>query len=289
MGTKFKFWYQDAHLGLALFKEGRPGTGENWAEKISSEFAGLIGLPHARYELATWRGRRGIVAPTLVLDGTRLVHGNELLSSFVRDYAKGEAKAVQRQAHTLRRVVSYLRASSEGLGVPPGFDCTASVTTALDVFVGYLMFDAWIANQDRHDENWAVLRTGEGNSFLAPSYDHGSSLGRNESDERRALMLTTKDKGQRIEAYVARAKSSLFAAGTPSTPLSTLDAYVTIANVASAAAVEWKSRLEQVTMEQTEHVINEVPAEWMTAVARRFTLELLSLNRQRILDLKVSK
>ena len=37
------------------------------------------------------------------------------------------------------------------------------VVEAVDVFVGYLMFDAWIANTDRHHENWALVVSPESN------------------------------------------------------------------------------------------------------------------------------
>lgn len=45
LGTKGKFWYRDSSGKRVLFKEGRPGTGENWAEKIACEIAELLGLP----------------------------------------------------------------------------------------------------------------------------------------------------------------------------------------------------------------------------------------------------
>ena len=42
-------------------------------------------------------------------------------------------------------------------------------------FVGYVLLDAWIANQDRHHENWGALRHGD-ELRLAPTFDHGASL-----------------------------------------------------------------------------------------------------------------
>jgi hypothetical protein len=68
VGTKFKFWFRDEHQRLKLYKEGRAGTGENWAEKVCAEICNLLGLPHAQYELAEWRGRRGVVTPSFVPD-----------------------------------------------------------------------------------------------------------------------------------------------------------------------------------------------------------------------------
>jgi serine/threonine protein kinase HipA of HipAB toxin-antitoxin module len=50
------------------------------------------------------------------------------------------------------------------------------VDGADDVFLGYLMLDAWIANLDRHHENWGLVLTKDITGHLAPSYDHASSL-----------------------------------------------------------------------------------------------------------------
>ena len=55
LGTKPKFWYSDADDRLTLYKEGRPGSGEHWAEKICFEICKALELPHANYELAEWR------------------------------------------------------------------------------------------------------------------------------------------------------------------------------------------------------------------------------------------
>lgn len=51
----------------------------------------------------------------------------------------------------------------------------SGLSSALDVFAGYVLLDAWIANQDRHHENWGALRMGTA-LYLAPSFDHGAAL-----------------------------------------------------------------------------------------------------------------
>ncbi|MGH3871963.1 MAG: hypothetical protein ACRDSR_10690 [Pseudonocardiaceae bacterium] len=65
--------------------------------------------------------------------------------------------------------------------------------TAVEVFAGYLVLDAWVADQDRHDQNWAVLRqaAAPGELRLASSYDHASSLGFNLLDTRREKLLAS--------------------------------------------------------------------------------------------------
>ena len=79
LGTKPKFWF-GTKGNRYLFKEVRPGTGEDWAEKVACELCEALGLPHAAYQLAIWRDCRGVVSPNFVPDGGILVHGNELLS-----------------------------------------------------------------------------------------------------------------------------------------------------------------------------------------------------------------
>ena len=55
LGSKRKGWLTYKLQGQAariLFKQGRVGSGENWAEKVTCELAQLLNLPHAIYELA---------------------------------------------------------------------------------------------------------------------------------------------------------------------------------------------------------------------------------------------
>lgn len=286
LGTKYKFWYRDPIFGLTLFKEGRPNTGENWAEKIACELAELIGLPHARYELAKHGDRLGVLTPSLVDSGARVVHGNELLASLAVDYLPQTERQYRNPKHTLRRVLAYLRRSTEFLGAPYNATTSPGAETALDFFIGYLMFDAWIANQDRHDENWGVLRMNDGNLFLAPSFDHGSSMARNESDESRALRLSTKDKPRHISQFVCQARSGFFppTAEEKSRPLYTLEAFQQAAQQSPTAATYWRQKLATVNSEQVKEIFQKIPEGWMSPVAREFTLELLRLNRERILN-----
>jgi HipA-like C-terminal domain len=286
LGTKFKFWYRDPNLGLTLFKEGRPGTGENWAERIACELAATIDLPHAKYELAKYEDRFGVVSRSLVDRTARIIHGNELLAAQTTDYVQSENARYRNPNHTLRRVLAYLRRSSSVLGAPYGWPQSARLRSAMDFFIGYLMFDTWIANQDRHDENWALLRTSEGNLFLAPSFDHGSSMARNEPDARRLERLSTRDQPRHISTFVRSARSAFYPQAFEPTqrPLYTLDAFVQAAAQSPQAAAEWRDRLAKVDEARIRAIIDQVPGDWMTNPAKMFTAELLRLNRERILN-----
>ena len=290
MGTKFKFWYHDERFGLTLFKEGRPGTGENWAEKVSAELAQLVGLPRASYELAEWRGRDGILSPRFVPAGASLIHGNELVLGKVTRAGEDEnVRFYQERTHTASRVFQYLKLSEDNLLPPQGFVPFPGVSSALAVFVGYLMLDVWIANQDRHSENWGVIRTAK-EMFLAPTYDHGSSLGRQETDLRRQVMLTTRDRGASIEAYVKKARSAMYpsvASDAKTKAYFNLELFEHAAKMDPVAAKAWLGRLEAVPANVIRDVLDQVPPRLISAVARNFTEQLLKLNQIRLLALEI--
>lgn len=286
MGTKFKFWYLDAQRRRTLFKEGRPGTGENWAEKIAAELAEMLGIPHAHYDLAEWNGRNGVVSPSLVAKGDRLIHGNELIEGKVT-VAKEEEnlRYYEQRSHIASRAFQLLKKHSDIIAPPQTYTPVDGVDSALGIFVGYLLFDAWIANQDRHSENWGVVSSG-GRLFLSASYDHGSALARNETDERRKMMLTTKDRGASLEAYTARARSAFYPHAAGDTKVKaylTYDLFQLARKEDARAAEVWIQRLANISDDAISGVINRVPSHLMTDIAREFTAKLLRVNINRLI------
>lgn len=194
MGTKFKFWLKHSDLGDCLFKMARPDTGEDWSEKIAAELSGLLGLPHASYELATWQDTAGtcfpgVLSPSFLVPDTTLLHGNDILAGLTSSYPKEQGYRLSE--HTLSSVFDALRSS--GLRLPIGWTALPHITGAAGVFVGYLMLDAWIGNGDRHHENWGfVIQLPDGIPHLAPTYDHASCLGRELQDAKRSERLHQK-------------------------------------------------------------------------------------------------
>jgi hypothetical protein len=282
LGTKPKFWFRADDGGDCLFKETRANTGEDWSEKVAGELCGLLGLPHVDYDLAMWKGKRGVVSRTFVPGGAQLVHGNELLAKVVSEYPRTQFFHVRQ--YTLRRVLAIFRRDAQ-IRVPIGWDAFAGVGAALDVFVGYLMFDAWIANQDRHHENWGLVVSPESTRHLAPSYDHASSLGRNETDTTREDRLTTRDQRRSMERYVARARSAFFASPSSTRPMSTHDAFQEAGRLRPGAARSWLECLQNVSSQDVERFFDQVPHDRITPVAITFALQMLELNQQRLLAL----
>lgn len=279
LGTKYKFWFRDASNQQCLFKEGRPNTGENWAEKACCELCALLGIPHAHYDLAAWRHRSGVVSPTFVPDGGRLVHGNELLAKFVSDYER--EKRFRARQHTVAVVMGIMR--FPGILLPSGHIPLEQIKNAAGMFVGYLMLDALIGNQDRHHENWGLIVLSEGKVMLAPTFDHASSLGRNETDAERTARLTTRDQGRSVEKYVERAKSAFFHTPTSERPFTTLEAFQEAAKLDPEARDYWLERLAATGLADYSGIFDNIPSQEITKPEREFALKMLEVNRDRLL------
>ncbi|HZG42418.1 MAG TPA: hypothetical protein VEY93_05610 [Longimicrobium sp.] len=292
MGTKRKFWFRHPDLGWCLFKLARPETGEDWSEKVACEIAGVFELPHARYEMAEWSGQPGSMSVSMLAGLETLIHGNELIAQLTTLYPAPEAAPRYRNSgHTLSLVMRTIERS----GAEPPIEAAlpAGVQTAGDVFVGYLLLDALIGNTDRHHENWAVVeRYGleaefvVSSLYLSPTYDHASSLGRNEPDARREERLRTTDKGNSVEAYADRCASALYLDVNERKPLRTFDAFRHASALRPEAAEAWLARLRAVDETVLVDLLAHVPQERCSAVAKEFATRMVLHNRARLLTVE---
>jgi hypothetical protein len=289
LGTKRKFWFSENNRRM-LFKAEERGTGGDWAEKLACELCRRVGLPHVKYELAAeYDGDNylypGVVCPHFAPTPQSLVLGNQLLLAHDPAYPRQRRRKYQVRAYTVDAVLQCVQKLA-----PPAWNwiavVPAGIETALDVFAGYVMLDAWIANQDRHHENWAAIGSPEESGLrLAPTFDHGAALARNTLDEERNERLESRDEGRRVAHFASRARSAFYATTADSRTLGTLEAFGRFAQAAPAAAKIWMERIRGVTREEIEAIVMEVPPDRMSDVARRFTLELIMANQERLLRL----
>jgi hypothetical protein len=150
--------------------------------------------------------------------------------------------------------------------------------------VGYLLLDALIGNQDRHHQNWGLLKVPGAGLTLAPTFDHASSLGRNETDAKRDERLTTRDKGNDLAAYVRRATSGLYENKASAKPMTTFDAYCQAAAWYPNAAGLWRSRLRALGPEGLDAIVQALPKSVATETANRYALLVMLENRIRLLE-----
>jgi hypothetical protein len=281
MGSKYKFWFNHEKLGFCLYKQARLNTGEDWAEKIAAELCELLGLPHALYELAeTWESECGVVSPSFVPKGGTLVHGNEILTPMVPNYPTF-ATYKEASQHTIDVV---LRAIEEAhLSFPIDWIVPSDLETPVDLFVGYLLLDAWIGNGDRHHENWGFVRNRATSAlietmYIAPTYDHASCLGRELSDEKR--------QSRSAQAYVNKCLSAFYSSVDDRKPLKTFDVFSQVAHRYPKAADIWLNRLGNISSANTLEIFRRIPSHRLSPIAAGFAQEILELNRNRLLTLR---
>ncbi|MEZ8200915.1 MULTISPECIES: HipA domain-containing protein [Vibrio] len=289
MGTKSKFWYtesdsEEQFLFKSTHTEDKKGnkivrTGEDWAEKVACELAELLDMPHASYDLASHNGETGTRSKNFSKEGDTLTFGNSLLEKLAQthnlDPKEGQkTQELSRVYMVLKKIIQY---------PPLGWSKTQNIKTASDVFLGYLMLDCLISNQDRHNENWAMMTHIDGTKSLAPTFDHAASLGRNESDDKRSHKLTSKDKNQSVEHYVQKCKSHFYYKGTK---LKTIDAFKRLSQLSIPTAFEWIDRLDAITEESINHILTSVPQHVMSDIAKEFCATMILINKERIIELK---
>ncbi|MEI6363728.1 MAG: HipA domain-containing protein [Actinomycetes bacterium] len=258
MGARDKEWLAAPASeggGSWLFKRprslGLPELGADlWAEYIACRVARGVSVPAAEVRLAVRGPHRGVISRQV---GGDLAHGNELLAARNPTYQAGEKG----------RVPGYDLASIEAVLEP--YEGSEPGLTAYESFAGYLAFDALIGNTDRHHENWAVLRD---ERRLAPTYDHGASLGFNVPILRRADAA----------AAAAKARSRHF---------SRVDSLVDLAFVALDRASQgvrdlWLARMAGLDEESVHVAVAEVPSDWMSESARTFVVDFVQANKRRL-------
>ncbi len=282
-GEEGAFWFHDPNLDLCLYKEATPNTGEDWAEKIASELCALLRLPHAEYHLATYNGKRGTISRSFVPEGGIPILGNEVLAPIVPDYPKDPRDL---SGHTIDIVFRSLKESSVEL--PIDWTPPEGIKTAVDVFVGYLLLDAWVGNSDRHHQNWELIQykglsAKVQTTYLAPTYDHGSCLGRELPDEKRLLKLNNGS----VEGYVTKCRSYFYARVEDKKPLKTFEVFREVAGRYPDAASVSLDYLAKVSLRDTLDLFRRIPSDRISETAIKFAQKILELNQRRLLDLHI--
>lgn len=288
LGTKEKFWFYDADGNeKRLCKIGRPGTGENWAEKVAFELAKMLGVPCAEYHLAMWRGRQAVVSIPFLGENERLIHGNEILGSIDKSYDTKDAFKLRQ--YRLRTVIALFQHRLKEVRLPKDYN-DPDIQEPVELFILYLMFDCWIGNQDRHDQNWGlVLGKAQDGTVMAPSFDHASSMACRMFDKERSKRLNTSDVGYSIETYLGRARTPFFSHDRDC-QLKTLECFQFSVELAKKQKVlsKWVEKLESIDRSEVEQVLAKVPSEFgMSDIAVEFTANYLDANKRRLLGVKL--
>ncbi|GIH69754.1 HipA domain-containing protein [Sphaerimonospora thailandensis] len=274
-GSEEKVWLTEPKTGRrALFKPNlrhdNAEQADHWPEKLASELAGQIGTPAARIDLAVRNGQRGCLSYDVTPSDWELQPGWVLLTHLLGRHDPMDKK---HQGHTLTNIRIVLHDYDQ-----PGGFAGPSDMTAFDVFVGYLVLDALIANRDRHPANWAVLRgPTKKDQQLSPSFDHATSLGFSLTDQERIRRMNHQ---REWEAFLKKGTAHRFEGCRR---LSLVDFAVQGLSLLRADARQyWLDQLSSYNKDQMVALAESIPE--MSEAARTFAVELVDTNRRRLLD-----
>ncbi len=280
-GMLRKDWYLHPQLGKCLFKEAAPTQAiisdarTDWTEKVVNEIANLLGLPVARYELATsYFGKstklvEGVVSINCVPTNAQVFTGEEFLTQILA------CNLDDPRQYTVENVLKALDLAD--VKIPSNWQQPiARIDTGAKLFVGYMMLDCLVNNSDRHDHNWEVMAVGE-RIELVSSFDHGLALGSTDEDEDKPNLS--------LADYVNRYSQSCFQEGYNKLPALTV--FERCVRLYPDAARIWQERLKQVTSAQIEEIFSRIPEKRITPIAAKFAIELLFYNHKRIVNLSI--
>lgn len=208
-----------------------------------------------------------------------LVHGNELLAGRIKGYDKN--KQWGQADHHFQNIVATL----EKLFPDPKFRESASLR-----LVGYFVLDALVGNTDRHHENWGIIlrrvavptpSKSQGLSMrlqasIAPTFDHGSCLGRELLDERAELLLA---EPRGIHRYIRKATGGIFADDQARKGLSPMALVERIAATYPALVKPWQNRVGGLPADFALPLLDRIPDHIMSQTSRKFVVAFLEQTR----------
>lgn len=275
MGSKKKFWFRfpDEPPSRWLFKYPKANTGEHWAEKIAAEIASLIDIECAEVELATFGTEQGSISRAFTDIGEELVHGNQMLARIIHDY---DLEATfHHSSHTLENILKVMERV---------FVNNEAVLKAKCRIAEYVILDGLIGNVDRHHENWGILRRQVNNhweGFVAPSFDHASSLGRELQDIKRDMYLAE----NRVGNYAEKGRGAIYWSDDSKRGPSPLELVRKAVSAYPGIFLPVKNKLEKLDVEAMKNIVNRVPDDWISSTAREFAIALLCYNFQQLKEL----
>lgn len=248
-------------------------SGEDWAEKLSFEFAQALDLPAAETELATatppdesrvW----GSMSRDMRPKRWPWSAGASLIAE-----VDPEFDAHTCVGHTLEAVRDVLTEAKVAGPVGTRYERWP----AFDVWAAYMLLDAWIANTDRHAHNWGVVQDPtSGATFLGPSFDHGSALAAVMAESNRTALVDR----NAVSRWCANGKSKRFDGGQPR---NLVDLAVKGLSLCTPdARAHWVSKIAAVDLAVCDSHISRIPN--MSDHTRSFLHTLVITNRKRLCD-----
>lgn len=176
-----RFWIlSEDGSKIALFKEQINSEDESYLELFAEEVAKIMGLKTAHYDLAMFRGKKGVISYNFINKNDSYYSGYDIISRFVEENLEDDIELSDLYGVDSEEDPIY---ASENLNniediwaileiiYKDNPDKEKIVFQIIDGLVDKLIFDIILGNLDDHSENWGIL-----NDNLAPVFDNGKIL-----------------------------------------------------------------------------------------------------------------
>lgn len=242
----------------AIFKYQGYNCSEACSEKLSYEIAKILEYECAHIELARdENGTLGILN-YLFVD----VHKEEHIDAVSYIKKNNENRS---QFYTLKNIKK----------------CLDELDTKLFYeFFKILIFDALVGEQDRHEENWGIIRK-DGNYKLSPLYDNSDNLLREFHDEKYAQKYYNGDKD--FKHYIERSKTWIFKENGKRYKHFELikELYENYQDYIKREILN----LQKLTNKKIENIVNKIPDDIITNKHKEYIIKYIKVRKQILLDL----
>lgn len=180
-GGSDKFWIlSDKGEKIALFKQQLSYTKESYAELFSEEVCKILDIPTAHYDLATFKGKYGVISYNFIEDYDSYYAGYDIIADFYEEVLLKDEKisnlykidsnddidSVTDKLNNLEDIWTILEDYYHDN--PRKKEIVSNIVNHL---IDKLIFDIIMINVDDHCDNWGVL-----DNKLSPMFDNARVL-----------------------------------------------------------------------------------------------------------------
>lgn len=260
-GTRVKKWLiEPATNQLVLAKWPSYASGEIYAEKITSQIGQLINIPVMKAEIGKYDGELVVLAFNILRTGEELIEGGDFFEEYDRKKQRNQLPV----DYSFQQIKAILKTES-----------------LIGQFIDMLLLDCLIFNSDRHQDNWGICVSTNGESRLAPAYDNSSSLGWNLTDDE--LNSLYKDR-RRFEAFINRSSTLIGYSNS-----ARYKHFKLMQQLKEDEARSFNAGLDKIAVlnnHSIQDVVNAIPEELMSELRKSIVSGLLIVRRNRMVEMR---
>jgi len=259
IGEREKEWICDPENGnIAMFKIPREDRGEHWAEKISCELACKLDLPSAKVELAIRNGITGCLSYFFVDKANGYSHYDS--GSFFQ-YFYDENKKIIYKIEIIEQLLQK--------------------HNLFEDFLSIVVFDALVANGDRHQDNWGITRHEKsGEIFISPMYDNSACLGRDFTEADIQKYLCSENE---ILRHLFKGKSKIGTINKKSENHFSLIRY--LYKSYPNRVEELLSRIAKLSDNDIEEIVNQLPYNILEENYKKVVINFIKFRREILINI----